>query len=82
MKMRECLPKTYLLMEYSPFLCTGKKTEGISGRVNSLARSRSIIASYPTIDSGINSHSVLDHLFSGYWYSNDTVYPLTSAILS
>ena len=47
-------------MEQSPFLSTGEKTEGVSGGVNSLARSRSIIASYPTIDfraDGINSHS-------------------------
>ena len=39
---------------------TGEKTEGVSGGVNSLVRSRSIIASYPTIDSradGTNSHS-------------------------
>ena len=39
---------------------TGEKTEGVSGGVNSLVQSRSIIASYPTIDSradGTNSHS-------------------------
>ena len=43
MKMRECLPKSDLLME---LLCTGEKTEGVSSGVNSLARPLSMVASY------------------------------------